>query len=194
MICARILKGHSIIPPTYFTPHPNPRRRLHHSYPLVTPFARTASHQSSFFISCTRVWNSLPDQVVSAPSRFSFKKRLLLKPPQFFSEAVTDYILFAMVKLRVMVEDVPDADVRAKLVKVGYGQHFVYCFNNHAWYLLQFQNVSDEEGMRDLLDSDEFAFRFDIGVGQATHLLKLADKGKNIPPNSFTFCSDSRES
>lgn len=75
--------------------------------------------------------------------------------PQFFSEAVTDYILFAMAKLRVMVEDVPDADVRAKLVK--------------------FQNVS-EEGMRDLLDSDEFAFRFDIGVGQATHLLKLADK------------------
>ena len=95
MICARILKGHSIIPPTYFTPHPNPRRPTkgggkattvklasskpkgcHHSYPLVTPFARTASHQSSFFISCTRVWNSLPDQVVSAPSRFSFKKRL----------------------------------------------------------------------------------------------------------------------
>ena len=30
--------------------------------------------------------------------------------------------------------------------------------------------------MRDLLDSDKFAFRFDIGVGKATHLLKLADK------------------
>ena len=68
MICARILKGHSIIPPTYFTPHPNPRQRLHHSYPLVTPFTRTASHQSSFFISCTRIWNSLPDLVLHLAS------------------------------------------------------------------------------------------------------------------------------
>ena len=40
---------------------------------------------------------------------------------------MTDYILFAMAKLRVMVDDVPDADVRAKLVKVGYSQHLLIC-------------------------------------------------------------------
>ena len=76
MICGRILKGCSVIPPTYFTHHPHLSLRLHHSYPLVTPFAKTAAHQSSFFISSTRIWNSLPDHVVCAPSGSSFKNRL----------------------------------------------------------------------------------------------------------------------
>ena len=76
MICGRILKGCSVIPPTYFTHHPHLSLRLHHSYSLVTPFAKTAAHQSSFFISSTRIWNSLPDHVVCAPSGSSFKNRL----------------------------------------------------------------------------------------------------------------------
>ena len=48
MVCARIIKGCSIIPPSYFTPHPHPSRRHHHSSPLITLFARTTAHQSSF--------------------------------------------------------------------------------------------------------------------------------------------------
>ena len=39
--------------------------------------------------------------------------------PHFFSEAVADYILFGMDKVRVTVSDVPDNDVRSKLIKVG---------------------------------------------------------------------------
>ena len=48
MVCARIIKGCSIIPPSYYTPHPHPSRPHHHSFPHFTPFARTTAHQSSF--------------------------------------------------------------------------------------------------------------------------------------------------
>lgn len=59
-----------IIPPTYFTL----------TLTLVSAFITLtcpllplpATHQSSFFISCTCVWNSLFNQDVSAPSGFSF--------------------------------------------------------------------------------------------------------------------------
>ena len=61
MVCARILNGCSIIPPTHFSLHPHPNQRLHHSCPLSTPFARTSTYQASFFISCAHLWNSLPD-------------------------------------------------------------------------------------------------------------------------------------
>ena len=76
MVCARIVKGCSIIPPSVYTPHPHPSGRLHRSFPLVTPHARTPAHQSSFFINSTRIWNSLPNHVICAPSSFSFKYRL----------------------------------------------------------------------------------------------------------------------
>ena len=39
--------------------------------------------------------------------------------PHFFSEAVSDYILYGMDKVRVTVDDVPDHDVRSKLIMVG---------------------------------------------------------------------------
>ena len=70
--CTRILKGHSIIPSTYYTHLLNPRLCLHHPCPLVTPFGRTAAHQSSFFVHSTRLWNSLPCHVVSASSHSLF--------------------------------------------------------------------------------------------------------------------------
>ena len=76
LVWARILKGHSIIPSTYYTPLPNPRLRLHHPCPLITPFTRTAAHQSSFFVHSTRLRNSLPCHVVSASSSYSFKNRI----------------------------------------------------------------------------------------------------------------------
>ena len=64
IVCAKILRGCSIIPPFHFTPHPHPSQRLHHSFPLFTPIARTSVHQSSFFISSTLIWNSLPEHVI----------------------------------------------------------------------------------------------------------------------------------
>ena len=76
IVCARILRGCSVIPPSHFTPHPHPSQRLHHSFPLVTPFARTLAHQSSFFISSSFIWNNLPEHVICAPSVSSFKHKL----------------------------------------------------------------------------------------------------------------------
>ena len=78
MVCRRILSGHSILPHSLLTPHPNPNPRRHHSYPLVTPFARTSLYQSSFFISCTHLWNCLPDSIVCALTTSSFKRKLKL--------------------------------------------------------------------------------------------------------------------
>ena len=65
MICGRILK--------LYLPLISPITPISVCvfYPLVTPFAKTAAHQSSFLISSTRIWNSLPDHVVCAPSGFS---------------------------------------------------------------------------------------------------------------------------
>ena len=39
--------------------------------------------------------------------------------PHLFSEAVSDFILHGMDKVRVTVNDVPDCDVRSKLIMVG---------------------------------------------------------------------------
>ena len=83
MVCRRILLGHSILPHSLLTPHPNPNPRRHHSYPLVTPFARTSLYQSSFFISCTHLWNCLPDSTVCAPTTSSFKRKLKLASLSF---------------------------------------------------------------------------------------------------------------
>lgn len=38
--------------------------------------------------------------------------------PAFFTEAVADFLLFGLGKVRVTVEDVPDAAMRVKLEKV----------------------------------------------------------------------------
>ena len=76
MVCARILKGCSVIPPSAFTPHPHPSRRLHHSLPLVAPFAKTSAHQSSFFVNSVSIWNCLPDSIICAPTGNSFKRGL----------------------------------------------------------------------------------------------------------------------
>ena len=56
--CARILRACFIVPPSHFTLHPHPSlsQRLHHSFQLVTLFARILAHQSSFFISSTLIY------------------------------------------------------------------------------------------------------------------------------------------
>ena len=59
-------------------PHPNPRTHLPHT--VHVPFARTASFQSSFFVSICKLWNSLPEEVVTLSSSRSFKTALLQLP------------------------------------------------------------------------------------------------------------------
>ena len=79
-LCRRILKGESILPPASFSLHPHPNPRLnHHDQLLTVPFARTVSFQSSFFVSVVRLWNSLPSEIISCASLFTFKKHFILK-------------------------------------------------------------------------------------------------------------------
>ena len=76
MVCRCILSGHSILPPSLLIPHPNPNPRRHHSYPLATLSPEHPYINHLFFISCTHLWNCLPDSIVCAPSTLSFKRKL----------------------------------------------------------------------------------------------------------------------
>ena len=81
-LCRRIIKDESVIPShKFFHPHPNPNPRTQHTCPVLVPFARTISFQSSFFVSACRLWNSLPTHVISrVSSSFLFKSSLLQLP------------------------------------------------------------------------------------------------------------------
>ena len=76
LLCNRIVKGYSILPPSFFTPHPFPHLRHNHSLPLYHPPCRSTAHLSSFSVSVVPLWNHLPIDIVCAPSLYSFKKRL----------------------------------------------------------------------------------------------------------------------
>ena len=75
-LCYNILSDRSCIPSSAFSPHPKPSMRSSNSMQLFTPFVPTSAHRSSFFIEVIRHWNNLPDEIISAPSPFSFKNRL----------------------------------------------------------------------------------------------------------------------
>ena len=81
-LCRRIIKNESIIPPSsYYHPvtHSNPR--IHHSFSVTVPFARTTSFQCSFFVSSCVLWNSLPNDLVTLTTARAFKAALLHLPP-----------------------------------------------------------------------------------------------------------------
>ena len=50
LLCNRIVKGYSILPPSFFTPHPFPHLRHNHSLPLYHPPCRSTAHLSSFSV------------------------------------------------------------------------------------------------------------------------------------------------
>ena len=76
----RIIRNDSILPSSLYHPahHRNPRTS--NSMPVSVPFARTTCFKSSFFVSSCRIWNSLPDNVISLTSPRSFKAALLQLP------------------------------------------------------------------------------------------------------------------
>ena len=76
-LCRRILSGRSIIPSTFFTPHPRPTKSHKNSLPLSRPFVRTCHHSSSFAIDVIGKWNSIPGNIVSISTTSTFK--LLLR-------------------------------------------------------------------------------------------------------------------
>ena len=71
-LCRRIIRGESILHSSRFTLNPKPQH-YHHDQPLLIPFAKTLSYQSSFFVNVVPLWNSLPSSAVSASSLLSFK-------------------------------------------------------------------------------------------------------------------------
>ena len=75
-LCSRIVGDHSIIPPSFFTPHPSPNLRHVHSEALKAPRCKSTSHLHSFASSVVSVWNSLPQSIFMSVSLFSFKKSL----------------------------------------------------------------------------------------------------------------------
>ena len=73
-LCCRIVGGHSVIPPSFFTPHPSPYLRHVHSEALKVPTCRLTSRLHSFVSSVIPLWNSLPPSIFEAIT--SFKHRL----------------------------------------------------------------------------------------------------------------------
>ncbi len=73
ILCRRILRGESCLPSFLFLPHPHPSSRIHHSTPLLVPFARTNSFKASFFISSALLWNNLPSSITPVTSTPVFK-------------------------------------------------------------------------------------------------------------------------
>ena len=77
MLCRRIIRNESIIPPSpYFCHQPHRNPRTSHSHSVIVPHARTCAFQSSCFVSGCRIWNSLPEDVVQFTSSNSFKLML----------------------------------------------------------------------------------------------------------------------
>lgn len=76
LLCNRILNNCSILQPSLFTPHPSSHLRHNHHHALYYPTCHSTAHLSSFAISVLPLWNSLPLDVVCAPSVSSFKRRL----------------------------------------------------------------------------------------------------------------------
>ena len=70
----RIVNNLVDIPRTYLIPAATTCRG--HSLKFLVPYARTSSYQQSFFPDSIRIWNSLPQPVISCNSLESFKGEL----------------------------------------------------------------------------------------------------------------------
>ena len=76
---------HSLLP--FHTPYcPNPTTHL--SLPILPPFVRTLSHQSSFSVKVIYLWNSLPNSIVTSLTNTlllkNFSYSYITPPPPFF--------------------------------------------------------------------------------------------------------------
>ena len=120
-----------------------------------------------------------------------------------FSAAMADYIVYGMGKVKATPGDVPDHAMRKKLIKVSCHIHRYACEmvteshylaslipveNNiyssngsilpvcYCIFTMQLQKTTNVEEMRALLYSDEFDFRYDVGVTQLSHTSQFADE------------------
>ncbi|XP_065887268.1 uncharacterized protein [Dysidea avara] len=73
--------------------------------------------------------------------------------PSFFANIVADYILYGIERTKVKLEDVVNLNMQRKLTK-----------------LLQ---VQDEESFVNLMDSEEYNFRYECGICQPSQMIKF---------------------
>ena len=78
-LCYRIVNSLSVLPSSFFTPHPAPHLRHNHSLPLYYPPIHSVSHLSSFSSSVIPLWNCLSSDIAMA-SPSLFKQRLKMLP------------------------------------------------------------------------------------------------------------------
>ena len=79
--------------------------------------------------------------------------------PHCFSKAVADYFLFGLQKVHGDLDDIPDKIVREKVEKACYTS-----INYSDLYIVV--KVSDDEKYVNILDSEEYDFRYDCGLHQ----------------------------
>ena len=56
LLCNHIWRGYSILPPSFFIPHPFPHLRHNHPLPLYHPNCRSTAYLSSFSASVVPLW------------------------------------------------------------------------------------------------------------------------------------------
>ena len=78
LLCRRIITGKSIIPCSVFSRSVCARASRHvmNSVQLKTPFMRANYIKGSFFVDTTKLWNSIPGDLVDLESDLSFKRGL----------------------------------------------------------------------------------------------------------------------
>ena len=76
MLCSCILSGFSKIEQSQFTPYSHPNHRNQHPYLLIVPFTHILYHQSYFSVSVAHLWDTLPNNIICAPSKYSVKRML----------------------------------------------------------------------------------------------------------------------
>ena len=78
LLCRRIIMGKSIIPCSVFSRSvcATASRHVMNSVQLKTPFVRANYIKGSFFVDTTKLWNSVPGDLVDLESDLSFKRGL----------------------------------------------------------------------------------------------------------------------
>ena len=80
LLTYKFLNAYTFCPSGYFLYHANPNPRMFHSKFLVQPFAKTETYFNSFFffVDSVKLWNSLPNELVTCSSVLSFKNGIKL--------------------------------------------------------------------------------------------------------------------
>ncbi len=115
--------------------------------------------------------------------------------PAFFCSSIAHYIARGEVSNPTFY-DIPDSEVKEKLIKVSclvpFEAYCIYVYNilgvlyydryitRPMWTTIiftpiQLENAGNEIAMRELLDSEEFAFRFDIGLTQPSSSFQFSN-------------------